>query len=115
MSSPNQYWVTRKSDIEKDAAHPYARVNVKAMRDAMANLKEYEFKLYLLLSMNQYDYKMEMSPQDYANECGGCKRSWQNARDGLKEKGYLVEKSGNQFEFYETPISEARTFTFKDF
>jgi hypothetical protein len=51
-SKPNQFKVVRKSDLPKDAEHLYGKVNLGAVQQAMQELGEYEFKLYMILSMN---------------------------------------------------------------
>lgn len=103
-SSANQFKVVRKSDLPKDAEHLYGKVNLEAMWNAMKNLGEYEFKLYMILSMQQVDYVWDLSPDHLIRTCGGCKDSWRKAREGLLNKKYLVNKGNLLLEFYEEPV-----------
>ena len=106
MGYANQEFYIRKEDVIKDAEHPYAKLSVEAVSKAMNELKGYEFQLYILLSMNQIDYKMGFSPTDLVKYYGGSDKSWRSARDALKKKGYLVQISGNQWEFKEEPMRD---------
>lgn len=103
-SKPNQFKVVRKSDLPKDAEHPYGKVNLEAVQQAMHELCDYEFKLYLILSMNKVDYVWNLTPDYLVDNWGGCDASWRRAREGLLKKKYLVNKGNYMLEFYETPV-----------
>lgn len=103
-SKPNQFKVVRKSDLPKDAEHLYGKINLGAVQQAMQELGEYEFKLYMILSMNQVDYVWNLTPEYLVENCGGCDASWRRAREGLLQKKYLVNKGNFTLEFYETPV-----------
>ena len=111
MASVNQEIYTKKVEVEKDAEHPYAKIGVETTYDAIKDLKGYEFQLYILLAMNQIDFNLEFSPKGLVDRFGGSDKSWRNARDTLKKKGYLVQTSGNNYEFFEKPNAVAVPLT----
>jgi len=46
---------------------------------------------------------LAFSPSALEKKYGGTRKTWGNARDTLKEKGYLVPIGGNRLEFLEEP------------
>ena len=103
---PNQEFYTKLQEVPKDAEHPYIRLSIEATRRALKELKNYEYKLYTLLAMNQVDFKLGFSPKHLEDTYGGTRKSWAEARDVLKEKGYLVETSSHNYEFFEMPMRD---------
>lgn len=104
-SYPNQEFYTKLEEVPKDAEHPYAKMSIEATRRALKDLKNYEYKLYTLLAMNQVDFQLGFSPKQLEMTYGGTRKTWAEARDVLKEKGYLVETSSNHYQFKEMPGS----------
>ena len=103
----NQEIIVRKKDAIADTEHPYVKLNINCVQKAMEELKGYEFQLYMLLSMNQIDFELAFSPSALEKRYGGTRKTWGNARDTLKEKGYLVQMNGNKYEFLEEPRLES--------
>lgn len=98
----NQRTVIIGEKAEGNASHPYAKINEEALRKAMNNLSGLDLKIWLYFEKNISGYKVDLS--QVALE------SWGIGKDGyyrnmkkLIEKGYLVEKGNNQYEFIEDP------------
>lgn len=101
----NQKTIVKGIETKKDAAHPYVKLSIDSVQDAMKELKGYEFQLYMLLYMNQKDFKLDFSPSYLEKTYGGTRKTWSAARKVLEEKGYLVA-NGNKDTFYERPMRE---------
>lgn len=101
----NQKTIVKGIETKKDAAHPYVKLSIDSVQDAMKELKGYEFQLYMLLYMNQKDFKLDFSPSYLEKTYGGTRKTWSTARKVLEEKGYLVV-NGNKDTFYERPMRE---------
>lgn len=99
----NQKTIIRDEDIVKDAEHPYAKMSIEAMRKAMGDLNNYEFKLYCLLYMNQEGFEYDLSPAYLEKTFSGTRKTWSNARKVLEEKGYLRSEGNNKMAFVELP------------
>ena len=101
----NQKTISKGEEVLKDAEHPYMRVSIESVQSAMKELKSYEFQLYILLYLNQEDFKLDFSPSYLEKTYGGTRKTWANARKVLEEKGYLVG-DGNKEEFVEKPMRQ---------
>ena len=73
---------------------------------ALKELSPYGAVLYLYLSGNANGYDLAFSPQDVIDRMGIGKTTVHNYIKKMKEKGYLVQKSGNVYDFYEIPRGE---------
>ena len=103
---------TIKTNKEKsDKENLYAIYNLEALQYAMIDLKSSGFKLWCYLNKNQNGYTFGLSPVDAIKWGVGCKKSYDNAVKELIEKGYLVNRGGNHYDFYELPKAEELTIT----
>ncbi len=84
----------------------YATINIDALHKAMADLgSSSAFHLWIYFAKNQNGYTCSFSSAD-ALLWGIPKTSFYSAINKLKEKKYLIEKSNNTYDFYETPKEE---------
>ena len=98
-SFPNQKTVK----IVKNAAGPFSQINNADMERAAQLLNYSEFKLFLYLAGNKQGYVLQLSPQDFLAHFEMSRSSYSKAVVALIEKGYLVEKGANFYEFYTQP------------
>lgn len=63
----------------------------------------YALQLYLYLAKNADKYSLVLSQQAAENEAGITKTTFHKYITLLIDKGYLVWKHGNTYDFYETP------------
>lgn len=68
----------------------------------------FALQLYLYLAKNKDDYPLALSPQAALNEAGIKRTSFYDYLNLLIEKGYLVKKNGNTYDFYETPFNQGK-------
>ena len=97
---PNQKIITTKGAAH-DKQNTYCQISVKAMELAMSMLKPNTFKLWCYMAKNQNNYTFALS---CAHACEFCKMSRSTYLAGVQElidNGYLVNTSGNNYDFYE--------------
>ena len=105
VSVPNQKTIElHKEKCSKD--NLYSMYNLDALQCAMINLKGETLKLWLYIGKNQNGYTFALSKVDAIKWGIGSKSSYDRAVKELIEKGYLVEKSTNHYDFYEIPKAE---------
>lgn len=66
-------------------------------------LGPYALQLYLYLAKNADNYNLALSQQAAENEAGIKRTTFHKYVSLLIEEGYLVQKGGNTYDFYETP------------
>lgn len=88
----------------RDAKHPYTNQNVWALQQASQVLSGSAFKIWILISKNQDDFEVHLGPA-VAESWGVKKDAYYKGLEELKAKGYLIEKRGGAFSFYEVPWS----------
>lgn len=100
---PNQ-WVIKvvKDSIDEDTT--YMRTKISSLEKSAKDLKAGAFKLWIYFSKNQDNYTFALSPTHIQESFGMNKKQYDNARQELIEKGYLVRERGNYYIFRETPI-----------
>lgn len=92
----------------------YATLNIEAMSEAMTLLKPNTFKLWCYMAKNQNNYKFALSCVDACKFCGFTKNTFHNSVNELINVGYLVNTSGNAYDFYEKlPKQEVLEITVK--
>lgn len=109
---PNQKIVTTKA-AKHDRDNIYATLNIEAMEKAMGVLKPNAFKLWCYLAKNQNNYTFALSSAD---ACGFCKMSKPTYLTSIQEliaNGYLINTSGNSYDFYEMLPDEVIEVTIK--
>lgn len=101
-------------NVQKESCNKsnlYAMYNLNALQTAMIDLKGEAFKLWVYIGKNQNGYTFALSKVDAIKWGIGSKSSYDRAVKELIEKGYLVEKSKNHYDFYEVPKVEGITIT----
>lgn len=97
---PNQKTITTKGTLH-DKQHTYGMIGIKAMEAAMALLKPNTFKLWCYMAKNQNDYTFALSCADACGFCNMSKCTYLSSIQELIDVGYLVNTSGNNYDFYE--------------
>ena len=100
---PNQWVIKIKKETISDDT-TYMRVNIDALDMAGKMLKAGAFKLWIYFAKNQHDYTFALSPQHVKELFNMSKTQYDNARQELISKGFLVRQDRNFYHFYETPI-----------
>lgn len=106
----NQKTITTVKE-KSNADNKYAIFNLNALNYAMIDLKASGFKLWCYLNKNQDGFTFALSAVDAVKWGVGCRKSYDNAVKELVEKGYLIHRGGNHYDFYELPKSDAITIT----
>lgn len=101
ITYPNQRVVSVNKNAEKNLYHPYANISQEAMSKAMILLKDSTFKIWCYLSKNQNGFELALSPVDVRRFTGVSQASYKRAINELIEKGYLVKRDKNYYDFYE--------------
>ena len=106
-SNPNQRSITthkEPTNNEKEENY-YAKINLRALKNAMSTLTPKAFELWIYLSKNQDNHFFWLSKVDFLSWSKVKSSSYYEAFNELKNMGYLVERkdSGNSFDFYEIP------------
>ena len=68
----------------------------------------YALQLYLYLAKNADGYSFALSQKAAEEEAGIKKTSFHKYIDLLIQEGYLVRRSGNTYDFYETPHKQQK-------
>lgn len=110
---PNQRVITTRGTIH-DEKHIYAKLSIEAMEEAMALLKPNTYKLWCYMAKNQNNYTFALSCVDACKFCKFTKPTYLGCVDELIATGYLVETSGNHYDFYEKlPVDDTISVTVK--
>jgi hypothetical protein len=95
----------QKTITTKGAAHDkdniYGAFNVEAMEEAMALLKANTFKLWCYMAKNQNNYTFALSCVDACRFCKMSKPTYLASVQELIQVGYLVNTTGNHYNFFE--------------
>ena len=106
-SNPNQRMIKTHKEPTNDECKEnyYAKINLNALRNAMANLTPKTFELWIYLSKNVSVYECFLSKADFLSWANVKRTSYYNAFKELVDNGYLVEReeSPNHYDFYELP------------
>lgn len=105
MSVPNQKTIKVNKEI-CDKQHLYAAINLEAMSKAMNDLSGEEFKVWCYFAKNQNGYQFELSAKAVKEFAGTSEKTYQRSIQRMKDKGYLVQISGNVYQFNEVPCSQ---------
>lgn len=84
----------------------YLSVGNEQWQKACLDMNYTEFKLYLYLCGNKDGFDLALSRKDVMNCLGVSKNTYLRAVEGLAEKGYIVPKKGNVYDFFECPEDE---------
>ena len=95
---PNQNVVT----IHREAAKSdFLGIKNENWQEAARDLGAHALMLYLYLASNKNDYVLALSPAAIKKAIGMARSTYYDQLDKLIKKGYLVQTSGNGYEFYE--------------
>ena len=108
----NQKTITTKS-APHDKNNIYACLNIEAMGAAMELLKPNAFKVWCYLAKNQNNYTFALSAVDCCKFCNISKPTYLSAINELIDNGYLVNTTGNHYDFYEQKQEEIITVTIR--
>lgn len=104
ITYPNQKMVTvHKADLGTS----FLGVNNEVWMAACRDLGYPAMVLYLYLSANANNYQFALSPAAIQNALGMPRTTYRDQIQNLSNKGYLVERGGNRFDFYETPQKQS--------
>lgn len=110
---PNQKVITTKGALH-DKDNIYAMLNIEALNLAMMTLSPNTFKLWCYMAKNQNDYTFALSSTDVCKVCSMSIGTYKKAVNELIDSGYLVNTSGNSYNFYEMlPEAEVINVTVK--
>lgn len=113
MTFSNQKTITTKS-AKHDKENIYAKINIEAMEQAMALLKPNTYKLWCYMAKNQNNYTFALSCVDACKFCKMSKPTYLDCVQELIAAGFLVNTSGNHYDFFEMlPKEEAMEVTVK--
>lgn len=76
---------------------------------AARDLRPFAFLLYLYLASNANNYTLALSPVAVQEAIGMARNTYRDQLKVLISKGYLVQRDGNTFDFYEVPQPRAVT------
>ena len=95
---PNQNVVT----IHREAAKSdFLGIKNENWQEAARDLGAHALMLYLYLASNKNEYVLALSPAAIKKAIGMARSTYYDQLDKLIKKGYLVQTSGNGYEFYE--------------
>lgn len=100
---PNQKKVRVNKEV-CNQANIYAAINIAAMEQAAQKLDAGAFKLWIYFAKNQNAYEFALSSSEVEKVFGMKIKQYSNAVKELIEKGYLVEQSGNAYNFFEVAV-----------
>ena len=107
MAVPNQKIVYIGNRIPRDNEHPYTEQSIEAMAKASRALSGDRFKVWLYLSKNKDNFRLELSQKAVEKEWGVKKDTFQRAVKDMISLGYLTEIDAerNEWRFDEEPAA----------
>lgn len=100
--NPNQRVVTINRNNPEKGGKQFLSIYTETLAAASRILAgEVAFKLYIYLSANKDKYESYFSPQNFSNVYGCSVDAARKAFNQLEEKGFIVNKGNNHYEFYE--------------
>lgn len=97
---PNQRTVTiHKEPLNKN----FLSINLDVLREACMRLTPHELKLYIYLASNANNYNLALSQVAVTEAVNLPRSTYYDQVKNLINKGYLVQRSGNHYDFYELP------------
>ena len=102
MLYPNQRLITIHRDaVSKGTKEPFLNIDCRNLQDAMKDLTNSAFKVYLYFVSNRDGFRMGVSPADIREKTGVC---LETVRKGIRElqiKGYIIFEEDYKYHFYE--------------
>lgn len=99
-SYPNQKKIIVHRDYPKS---DFLQISNEHWMEINKKYGPYALQEYLYFSKNKDGYSFALSPEAAEKEAGIKRTTFYKFANLLIEEGYLVRKSGNTFDFYETP------------
>ena len=108
QTNPNQKIISISGKAACDKENIYAKINKKALIEAMKNLTPTNFEVWLYLASQQNNYTFAFSPAAIQEETGLKKSSLQEGIRVLIKEKYLIKRNDNSniYDFYEIPKEE---------
>ena len=111
MGGAKKLYINQKhisyENVPRNKNNNYNTYNRSALKDAMHNLSNSAFKLYIYLgNYRDMENGIYLSKQDVLHFTNLSERSYFDAMKELKEKGYLIQddwSSDDDYVFYESP------------
>ena len=104
---PNQRVVASitKDICNNQKGHEYSKDSVKSSESVIRNLTTLgAIKLYLYINKNSETYApFALSRADFCAMAGVSENTYKSAFKELVEKRYLIQKTGNEYDFYNLP------------
>lgn len=104
---PNQLFGKIHKPKYKKEGIKFMYIGINEIREAAINLTPSALKLYLYFAENEDEWQFNLSPKNFQKVYGVAESTYRKAKQELVDKGYIVEKEHNHFEFYTSP-AEAR-------
>ena len=106
---PNQRKIrVNREKVERNSGLNFACIYKENIFEAMRDLKNSTFKVWLFLASNKNLYCLEYSPAYLSKVIKISIQTAKTSFNELKEKGYLVQddSDSNTYNFYEKPIEK---------
>lgn len=84
----------------------FLQISNEHWQNVLKETDPYTLALYLYFASNANNYKLEVSPAAIYNAIGLPRSTYYKKLDVLKKQGYIVQKQGNVYDFYEVPIGK---------
>lgn len=99
---PNQRLITIHRDpVPKGTKEPFLNINYANLQNAMKDLSNSAFKVYIYFVSNRDNYKMGVSPADIRDKTGVCLETVRKGIRELQNKGYIIYGDEYKYHFYE--------------
>jgi len=90
------------------AARDFLGIKNVNWQAASRDLGAHALQLYLYLASNADNYLTALSPSAISQSIGMARSTYHDQFKKLVNKGYLVQSSGNTFDFYEVPQTDTQ-------
>ena len=98
----NQRTVEIGPKAKSNAKNTYTVINLNALQQAMNDLDNTAFKLWMFYEQNALGFKVPSGPA-YVAMWGIKRTAYYDAFKVLENKGYIEKVSDGYYKFYETP------------
>lgn len=101
---PNSYPNQRIITINREAAKSdFLGIKNENWKAASCDLGPHALRLYFYLAANANGFTLALSPADLLDSIGMARSTYYDQFRILVNKGYLVERGGNRYTFFEVP------------
>ena len=107
---PNTFPNQRTIKVNREVARrDFLGIKNDNWQAAARDLGAHALMLYMYLASNADGYNLALSPVAVRQAIGMARSTYHDQFHKLVDKGYLVPSTGNTFEFYEAPKTDAQT------